>query len=181
MKTAPESPGHPGIRKPPRNNRPLRLPAGGILIVFLIATILSSCRDQNCVFHQYRHVHEEGWLAQDTLHFEIPVTDTLSTYALELDLRNTTSYRYKDLYMMVEMEYGDSVFQPLTADIIRYPLTDETGKWKGSGWGTVLQNSLLLRTFFFAHPGQLRCKIYHKMNDCPLTGIKDVGLKLSRK
>lgn len=176
----PEIPGRLKTTRLPKNKQVLD-GIKGWFVCLLAVFSLSSCQEKECVYHDYRHVNEKGWSAGDTLIFDIPVTDTLSAYQVELDVRNTTSYKYKEIYIMVEMSYGDEPQKAISSDLICYPLTDPEGIWSGIGWGTILQNSIPFRSVHFAHPGNLRYRIYHKMNDPVLIGIRDVGIKITKK
>lgn len=164
-----------------QKNRKTFLYTGCRLVCFWWVFFAFSCHEKECIYHEYKPIHEKGWDATDTVFFNIPITDTLSTYSVELDIRNTTLYPYKDVYIMVETGYGNKAQKVISSDLICYPLADQKGKWMGTGWGTLLQNSRPLKTLYFTHSGSLTYKIYHKMNDSSLRGIRDVGIKIIRE
>ena len=68
------------------------------LMVTTIALLMSSCGSK-AFFDQSLAVDQQGWSSRKMAHFEVPITDTLSTYAFFLQLRHLEDYRYSNLYI----------------------------------------------------------------------------------
>lgn len=52
----------------------------GIILLF-VASLLSAC-DKQTVYHSFQSLPTEGWLREDTLSFDVKVTDSLTYYKL---------------------------------------------------------------------------------------------------
>lgn len=167
------------LLKRQRNNRILYAQASRMLACLFLAGITVSC-EQGCIYHHYQPTDSECWSNRDTLFFEIPVTDTLNTYRIDLEMRNHSSYPFREIFLMVEGTYRNEKGESRVTELICYPLTDSSGKWLGTGWSNTLQSSHPLKYAHFTRSGTLNYKIYHKMNVPFLTGIQDVGMKVTR-
>ena len=64
----------------------------GIILLF-VASLLSAC-DKQTVYHSFQSLPTEGWLREDTLSFDVKVTDSLTYYKLSLEVRNRSNYPY---------------------------------------------------------------------------------------
>lgn len=141
-----------------------------------LVPFLSSCED-NCVYHDYQHLTNSNWNSHDTLCFRIPITDSLAIYRLDLEMRHTTEFVYKEALIMLESHYGN---QQSKTRLFCFPIVAEDGRWLGTGWGNTLQLSKSLGEYCFAHRDTLFFRIYHLMNEPQLKGISDVGLKVTK-
>lgn len=142
---------------------------------------MSSC-EEDCIYHHYKSTGKGGWRNQDTLIFDIPITDTTATYCVNLEVRNNLTYKYREVYLMTEVSFlHRSRTTAISSDLICYPLTTKDGEWSGSGWGSILQSSRPLRLIHFKNSGTLHYKVYHKMNTPLLQGIPDIGLKVAKR
>lgn len=61
----------------------------GIILLF-VASLLSAC-DKQTVYHSFQSLPTEGWLREDTLSFDVKVTDSLTYYKLSLEVRNRSN------------------------------------------------------------------------------------------
>lgn len=141
--------------------------------------LLSACHT-NTQYHVYQPVlGEEGWQKADTVAFDLPPEVPAGTYQLEVGIRHTGAYPYRDIWLSVTQVDGDSL--PSHTDTLHIYLADEKGQWQHEGavgglfqatyvwdkpvvWGT----DSLGRSF----------RIAHLMRKNPLPGISDVGVRL---
>lgn len=56
----------------------------GIILLF-VASLLSAC-DKQTVYHSFQSLPTEGWPREDTLSFDVKVTDSLTYYKLSLEV-----------------------------------------------------------------------------------------------
>lgn len=145
------------------------------LFGLLLLVSLSSC-ESDCVYHDYQHLPNSMWGSRDTLCFRIPINDSLATYKLNLEMRHSTEFAYKEAFLMLESHYGKQ--HPQTR-LFCFPVVAEDGRWLGTGWGSTLQLSRTLGQYRFVHPDTLVFRIYHSMNELHLNGISDIGLKVT--
>jgi gliding motility-associated lipoprotein GldH len=128
-------------------------------------------------YHHYEHVAEEGWDKEDTL---ILKTDTLyetATYSVEVNLRTTAEYPYKQLMLMVEEK-----LLPNKAKRV-FPVTFQIASDEGERNGEKLLYYELEKQLAMQQLSQgdsLQFRIYHKMRRQTLPGIKDVGIKIEK-
>jgi len=155
--------------------RRLRVSGFICLCGVLLLVLLSSCED-DCVYHDYQHLPNSVWGSRDTLCFRIPIDDSLAIYKLDLEMRHTTEFAYKEAFLMLESHYGKQ--KPRTR-LFCFPVLAEDGRWLGTGWGNTLQLSRSLGEYCFAHRDTLVFRIYNSMNMPQLNGISDIGLKVT--
>lgn len=144
-----------------------------IPIVFLFL-LLTGCGGDT-VFHQYLPVPSQGWHRQDTLTFVLPDTFTRQACHMEIELRHTATYPYRNI--------GIGLLHPLntvsTPDTFRLELADFRGEWKGKGTpGGLFQFKSLPINLVLA-PSDTLIQLVHIMRDPCLEGITDVGICLS--
>lgn len=148
--------------------------AEGILLGAVM--LLAACTGE-VAYHHYETVAEEGWDKEDTL---ILKTDTLyqtATYSVEVNLRTTAAYPYKEVVMMVEEK-----LLPNKAKRV-FPVTLQVATDEGLRNGEKLLYYELEKQLALQQLSQgdsLQFRIYHKMRRQTLPGIKDVGIKIEK-
>ncbi len=153
------------------------------LIILFLLSCLSSC-DEATVYHKYQAIPDNaGWHREDSLFFYFPQNLLPMEYALEIGVRNTCMYPYKDIWLAVTEVKGDSVWES-TTDTLHLYLTDEEGRWnrEGSVGGYYQSTFVCDRPLVVAADsvGRGMC-VVHIMRDNPLQGISDVGIRLLKK
>ena len=142
-----------------------------------MAVMLFTACTGEVAYHHYEHVAEEGWDKEDTL---ILKTDTLyetATYSVEVNLRTTAEYPYKQLMLMVEEK-----LLPNKAKRV-FPVTFQIASDEGERNGEKLLYYELEKQLAMQQLSQgdsLQFRIYHKMRRQTLPGIKDVGIKIEK-
>lgn len=148
----------------------------GIILLF-VASLLSAC-DKQTVYHSFQSLPTEGWLREDTLSFDVKVTDSLTYYKLSLEVRNRNNYPYQNLPLSICYTTEDSI--PSPADTIQLILADKEGTWKGDGWGGLYQTAVSAGSVRIGKPGTYLFKVSYTLPDERLQGINDIGIKLKR-
>lgn len=147
----------------------------------LLVLGLSSCKKGATVYHAYLPVpSSHGWNVDDTLTFTLPPNLLQAHYQLQVELRNSDDYPYKDIWLSVSNNFRDSL--KFDTDTLHLYLSDATGRWINSTTaGSFFQSAFPLNKPFTlqmpSHSTQVR--ITHIMQQNPLPGITDVGIKLS--
>lgn len=151
-----------------------------LLLFFLFS--LTSCRDAT-VYHVYQVIPEDvGWKRGDSLAFHLPPGLSPASYVLEIGVRNTDMYPFRDLWLSVTRTSNDSV--PCVADTLHLYLADEKGRWKKAGSaGGYYQNAFVCeKPFVVVSDSSAIClRVTHIMRENPLPGISDVGVRLLKK
>lgn len=148
----------------------------GIILLF-VASLLSAC-DKQTVYHSFQSLPTEGWLREDTLSFDVKVTDSLTYYKLSLEVRNRSNYPYQNLPLSICYTTADSI--PSPTDTIQLILADKEGIWKGDGWGGLYQTAVPAGSVRIGKPGTYLFKMAYTLPDERLQGINDIGIKLKR-
>ena len=100
-------------------------------LALCVLFLLNACHTDTR-YHVYQAVSgEEGWDKSDSLAFHLPVGLSSGEYRMEIGLRHTGEYPYRDIWLSVTQSEGDSI--PPRTDTLHIYLTDEKGHWVQSG------------------------------------------------
>lgn len=105
------------------------------------------------------------------------IEDTVSLYDIDVSLRYTNNYNYRNLWLFIsgKAETGEEF-----TDTLNCILADEYGKWLGSGWGASYQQVVPYKTNFrFPRKGKYSFSVQQGMRDDVIPGITEVGLKIT--
>ena len=90
----------------------------------------------NTVYYTYEPISTEGWSKTDTLEFYLPDSVNLGTYHLEVGVRHSGKYPYRDLWLEITQYIPDlQAANEWTQkkDTIHIYLANEKGIWNGTG------------------------------------------------
>lgn len=149
----------------------------GNIWIFSAFLFFVSC-DRGKVFDFYLEIDPQGWVATDTIDFEIeiePQEDVL--YNTLIGLRNNNDYLYANIFFFIDVESPSGLSQ---IDTLQYVLAAPDGKWLGSGVGEIKYNLFKVKENEMMQPGTYKYKIVHGMRDDVLIGIEDIGLRIER-
>jgi gliding motility-associated lipoprotein GldH len=154
----------------------LRINQIGVLL-FTISLITTSC-DSTRIYDEYAEIGEQGWAKDDAKNFEFNINDTTTFYNVIINVRNSSEYRYKNLYLFVEMTSPSNKF---FIDTVEITLADNQGKWLGSGIGNIWQNRLnLIEKAKLLEAGTYRVKVSQGMRHDTLKSLSDVGIRVEK-
>ncbi len=147
-----------------------------IFIVFFIVTFVS-CTNKG-VFNEFKAVPKSGWSKDSLMVFNIPVTDTLHNNNMYINVRNSISYSYSNLWLFVEIvQPGGEALK----DTFEISLADPAGKWLGQGMGGVKTCEVVYRRdVYFPVAGTYKVKIQQGMRENNLEGISDIGVRVEK-
>ncbi len=157
------------------------IPVKSLNIWILAGTIslflsLTSC-DSSVMYDQMQHVKNSDWNAKDTLFFHFRVTDTLRNYNVGVNVRNSTSYDYQNLYLFITAVYPGGTYSRDTAECI---LAAADGKWYGKGMGKLKDSQFMFRKGVrFRKSGEYIIAVNQAMRQQVLKGISDVGIRIT--
>lgn len=141
--------------------------------------LLNACHTDTR-YHVYQAVSgKEGWDKSDSLAFHLPVGISSGEYRMEIGLRHTGEYPYRDIWLSVTQSEGDSL--PLRTDTLHICLADEKGHWMQNGAvGRLYQHVYVSDELiiFSADSIDRIFRITHLMRQNPLPGVSDVGIRL---
>lgn len=148
-------------------------------LLSVVVCLLSACHT-NTRYHVYHSVPGgENWQKTDTVVFELPPEVPAGTYQMEVGIRHTGAYPYRDIWLSVTRVDGD--FVPSNTDTLHVYLADEKGQWSHEG----AVGGLYQAAYVWSKPVVLTTdsvgrsfRIVHLMRKNPLPGISDVGIRL---
>ncbi len=154
---------------------------GWFLVILVIS--FTSC-DSNRIFDEYRSVPNQ-WHKDSVIEFTVTPPDSVKPYNLFVNLRNTSEYRYSNLFLIVEMNFpnGKSV-----KDTLEYAMTKPSGEFLGTGFSDVKENKLWYKeSVVFAEAGDYKVNIQHAMRKNGevngvenLEGVTDIGFRIEK-
>ena len=150
----------------------------------ILAVLLSSC-DSNQVFDEYKTVKDQ-WRKDSILSFKVSPPDSVNTYNLFVNIRNTNTYKFNNLFLIVEMVYPHG---KTTKDTLEYQMAKPNGELLGTGITDIKENKLWYKgyekPFIFDEKGDYFINIQHAMRNNgdlngvdKLDGITDVGFRI---
>lgn len=149
-----------------------------IASLFLLTVTLMSC-DSEKVFEEYIEVENATWQKENIASFEFKANDTLNPHNLYINIRNTGSYAYSNLYLFITMQGPDG---STLKDTVNCVLADKRGKWLGNGVGDLWDLQMpYIGGFKFARKGKYLVSFEQAMRvEKGLEGITDVGLRVEK-
>ncbi len=146
-----------------------------IFLTIVSSIVLFSCTNE-IVFNEQRTLPANGWHKDSVLVFSVPITDTMSSYSMLMDIRNNKNYKYQNFWLFLDYVNPDKITKH---DTIECYLANNEGKWMGAGVGALRQMSVLLDSaFVFNRTGTYQIFIRQAMRDTTLIGINDIGLEI---
>ena len=156
----------------------LRPGLAGMVFLALFHSLATSC-DSKTLFDNTKKVPGGVWNQYETVTFEVPVLDTISSYRFYLNLRHSVEYRYANIFFFIETEFPDG---RMARDTVECILADRQGKWLGRGISGLKDNQILLRSGLrFPVTGTYRFRFEQAMRVMDLEGIEDTGLRLEKE
>lgn len=148
------------------------------LITF--SAFLLSC-DDGRVYEKNTDFESRYWLVNDKPEFEFVVTDSLATYNLYCNIRNSLEYPFARIFVTYYLR--DSLGVVLEKNLVQQMLFDEkTGQPFGeTGLGDLYDHRILLRqNYRFAGTGKHKISFEQYMRTDTLGGILAVGLRVEK-
>lgn len=147
------------------------------LISFLIILFFSSC-DSNRVYDENISFENTNWDRNKPVSFKIEISDTISQNQFFINIRNTTDYKYSNLYLFIRTQLPDG---NISKDTVECILADINGKWLGNGLGSLKENNILLKNnLVFPETGTYIFEFEQAMRVENLQGIADIGIRIEK-
>lgn len=147
----------------------------GVLAIAALV-FLAAC-DKNRLFEENKSI-EGGWKWAEPVEFAVAIPDTVTPYNVYINIRNTSAYRFANLYLYLTTTFPNG---KQSKDTLNCLLADERGKWLGKGAGDLLDNQILIKhNVYFNSKGTYKFKLEQIMRVDPLTEITDVGMRFEK-
>lgn len=153
------------------------------LIVLCLSLLCCSCSD-NSVYDNYKTVSGQ-WSSKEPLTFKISGLDTMQPYNAFINLRNTSDYKFSNLFLITELQYPNG---KKVTDTLEYPMAYPDGTYMGDGFGDIKENKLWYKEHLvFNEAGEYSISIKHAMRQNgsvagleTLKGITEVGVRIEK-
>lgn len=142
----------------------------------LLAVVTLSCDSSIWYSDNYR-MKDEEWSMYDPAKYACSIEDTVRTYNIELSVRTSTDYPYRNIYLFIVTSFpsGETV-----TDTLNTMVTDEKGKWLGKGAGDLRELHIPYKAnVYFPEKGEYHFRVIHGMRDTVLKGVYDMGMTIS--
>ena len=145
---------------------------------FLFLILFFSSCDSNRVFDENFSFDNANWDRYKTVSFKIEISDTISQNQFFINIRNTTDYKYSNLYLFIKTQLPDG---NISKDTIECILADINGKWLGNGLGSLKENNILLKNnLVFPEKGTYIFEFEQAMRVEILQGIANIGIRIEK-
>ncbi len=119
---------------------------------------------------------DNSWNKKDTLNFNFSIKNSKENKNINFIIRNNNDYPFSNLYLFIKLKQGKNT---LVTDTLNYRLADNTGKWLGTGMGSVKEIYLgYKKNFRFPKEGNYTISVTQGMRKDPLKGIEDFGITI---
>jgi gliding motility-associated lipoprotein GldH len=149
-----------------------------VIVSTLIMLLCLSCNSGTYYTDSVR-MEDEKWSMYDPANFSCLIDDTARIYDINLSVRTSTDYPYRNLYLFVVTSFpsGSSL-----TDTIQGIVADEKGEWLGKGAGDIREVTIPFKSnVYFPETGEYHFKVIHGMRDTVLKGVYDIGMRISLK
>jgi gliding motility-associated lipoprotein GldH len=145
-----------------------------LIFLMLFSFFFVSC-EKNVFFQETRKIDGEKWLTTQPCNFKVGVSDIHRSYDFFVDIRNTSDYKYSNLFLFLNTYYPGG---NISTDTLECTLAQPDGKWLGTGFGRIKYLRIPLKQAVrFPRAGTYKFTIYQAMRG-DIKGIVDVGLRI---
>jgi len=154
-----------------------------ILIVLLAFSIIScdSKRDYDSFFS----ISNSSWERENVVNFNFEIKDTINKKDLFLNIRNNQKYSYSNLFLITSLNFPNG---KKIVDTLEYEMTDNTGRFLGSGFTGIKENKLFYKeNVVFPISGAYSVNVSQAMRKNgnvegieSLIGITEVGFRIEK-
>ena len=128
------------------------------------------------VLAETRDIDLAGWESAESAVFHWDIQDTLRRHDVLLDIRHSQTYPYSNLYVFLTYRFPNGKSR---VDTVECTLADEHGRWRGSGFGDLVDQRFMLNEGVrFPVKGRYGLEVQHGMRQDPLPSVANVGLRL---
>ncbi len=147
------------------------------LMVMLLSVVWVSC-DSNRVFEEDTAIPDGVWNVANQVTFNVAISDTVTPHNFYLNIRNTKSYPYSNLFVFVHIEFPNGKSSRDTVECI---LADQFGRWEGSDSGSIIDNQIMIKyNKIFPLKGTYKVAIEQAMREEELMEVIDIGLRVEK-
>ena len=148
---------------------------------FITATIVFSfflffsCNDKD-FYQDKKEIANNNWKHNDTINFNVNITDTSQLYDLFFTIVNSNEYSNSNLWLFVNTKSPENF---LLIDTLELFLSDEKGKWYGKKSSNEYKSfHYFKKQVIFPKKGVYSFSVRQGMRHLNLNGINEFGLMI---
>lgn len=148
-----------------------------LLPVLLLSLLLGAC-GKDTLFDEIAKIPDNSWDRTKPVKFDFEITDTVMPTDLYIHIRNTTDYRYSNIYLFLHTRFPNG---KTAKDTIECILANPDGSWIGKGYSGIKENKIKLREAMqFKQAGRYHLEIEQAMRVEKLEGISNIGIRIQK-
>ncbi|MBN1252847.1 MAG: gliding motility lipoprotein GldH [Bacteroidales bacterium] len=150
-----------------------------IVIGFIVMLSFSFIACNENVFYNKKYdISENTWNYEDTLSFNVNISDTSQLYNLYFSIKNTEEYQNSNLWLFITTSSPDGY---MIKDTLEFFLSDDLGKWFGKkSSDNFITYHYFKRQVIFPVKGKYSFVIQQGMRQLDLYGINKFGLIIKK-
>lgn len=143
------------------------------ILLSFFALALISCGNKT-IFSTEQKCENDIWLYSKPLQAEFKIEDTTKLYDIEFSLTHTDNYPFQNIYLSVNDDFAGKML----TDTVNINLSDEYGKWTGTGASDKKIHTFLRKSYKFPKAGSYNIGIQQFTRKDSLSQIKDIGFSV---
>lgn len=150
------------------------------ILAFSVSCILTTSCDSRRVYEDNKEFNQRFWVVSDEPAFGFLITDSLQSYNLYYNIRNSLQYDWDRVFVTYTL--SDSTGQELASKLVYNQLFDQTGKPLGqSGLGDLYDHQFpLVKDYHFPYRGKFTIRLTQFSRQDTLRGVLAVGIRVER-
>lgn len=150
---------------------------GKTLLASVLVVLYTACDSQR-VFEKNTELPDYVWDKNNILKFNVDIQDTISPHNLYINVRNSSSYQYNNLFLFVTTRSPKGA---VVKDTVELTLADAKGQWLGKGLGDIWDNQIPYKTNVrFPFKGTYTFELEQAMRNAKLPFIMDAGIRIEK-
>jgi len=145
------------------------------ILLFSLSFVCFSCTKP--VYYELYQTIDSPWDKDKAYFFTCEIEDITVSYNISIHIRNNKLYPYQNLWLLYKEVQPEGI---VVRDTIACVLTDDYGKWLGSGISVYHLTIPIRHQYTFPRTGQYIFTIQQGMRDSKLKGIENIGLRIEK-
>lgn len=145
-------------------------------LLFVLPLLLFSCQSDEIPVGAYSF-KDNMWNQKVKPFYELELTDTTNVYDFFITLRNTTDFKYSNLFIYVE---EIPPFGPSVRTRHEIPIANADGSWIGTKTGTIIENNYLVKRGKVPFIGKYKFIIEQAITDQEVTEVLDISFQVKK-
>jgi gliding motility-associated lipoprotein GldH len=144
---------------------------------FFIAALflITSCNTLD-VYEKTTAFSSHEWKSNQTLPFTFAIKDTSSLYNFYVVLRHEDSYRYKNIWLNIQVKDPDSTYT-----IKREFTLADNSKWLGTGMDDIIEHRMVFNSIPISlKKGDYTFTLQQIMREDPLQHLLNAGIRVEK-